>query len=473
MDLEPRISYINKTYDDIKEYIIRLIPKITDKWTNFNESDIGIVIIELFAAIADMLNFYIDNQANESYLKTALERKNIYKLVQLIGYKPHNYISSQGTAIISIDSPISNDILIPKWTQISSKSNLKFYTMEEAIIHAGDVSTSVKIKEGLLAIETVNSPGIQDWEYKLNNPQIDITTISVRFNNIEWEWKKTLINSTKDDTHYTTYLDAEGNVYLIFGDGINGKMPDLEDVGEIKYLLSNGEIGNVGSDFLTNIDNVIYDSAGNKIDNINVQNNENITGGTGVETLNHIKKYAGKELRTLDRMVTVDDYKTIIDLHPSICKSAVYDISNADKIPFRFAKIYAIPNGGGNLTTSQKADLLEYVSNYALIGTTAIIDDVKYKNIDFEINAYYYSQYDKNVIKNTLNQIITDYFSVESEYIEFGTNIVNLTELYSMLNEVEGVAYIDNINPTESFIELEEGEYPLLSTYKINMEKVN
>ena len=70
-----QMSYTGRDIAAIRKELINLVPKLTDKWTDFNESDLGMVLIELMAGNQDMQNFYLDTQAFETYLDTAVQEK--------------------------------------------------------------------------------------------------------------------------------------------------------------------------------------------------------------------------------------------------------------------------------------------------------------------------------------------------------------------------------------------------------------
>ena len=57
------MSYTGRDIVSIRKELINTIPTLTDKWTDFNESDLGMVLIELMAGVQDMQNFYLDTQA--------------------------------------------------------------------------------------------------------------------------------------------------------------------------------------------------------------------------------------------------------------------------------------------------------------------------------------------------------------------------------------------------------------------------
>ena len=83
----PIIDYVTKDYDGFREGMLALIPQLLPSWSDRSESDFGVVLIELFAYVADILSYYQDRVANEAYLSTATQRRSVAELLRLIGYQ--------------------------------------------------------------------------------------------------------------------------------------------------------------------------------------------------------------------------------------------------------------------------------------------------------------------------------------------------------------------------------------------------
>lgn len=83
----PIIDYVTKDYDGFREGMLALIPQLLPNWSDRSESDFGVVLIELFAYVADILSYYQDRVANEAYLSTATQRRSVAELLRLIGYQ--------------------------------------------------------------------------------------------------------------------------------------------------------------------------------------------------------------------------------------------------------------------------------------------------------------------------------------------------------------------------------------------------
>ena len=75
------IKYTSRDFTSIRrdllEHARRYYP---NTYKDFNEASFGSFVVDSVAYIGDMLSFYLDYQANESFLDTAAEYKNILKL---------------------------------------------------------------------------------------------------------------------------------------------------------------------------------------------------------------------------------------------------------------------------------------------------------------------------------------------------------------------------------------------------------
>ena len=87
-DRKVLINYTNRDFDSIKadleEHARRYYP---DTFKDFSENSFGSYILDTVSYVGDMLSFYVDYQANESFLETAVEYDNVRKLARQYGYK--------------------------------------------------------------------------------------------------------------------------------------------------------------------------------------------------------------------------------------------------------------------------------------------------------------------------------------------------------------------------------------------------
>ena len=91
------IDYSNRDFSSIKgdlvDYAKRYYP---DTYKDFNAASFGSLMLDTVAYVGDMLSFYLDYQANESFLATSNEYLNILKHGRQMGYKYDYQPSSHG-----------------------------------------------------------------------------------------------------------------------------------------------------------------------------------------------------------------------------------------------------------------------------------------------------------------------------------------------------------------------------------------
>lgn len=104
------VNYTSRDFESIKEELVRHAKRYyPDAYQDFNEAGFGSLLFDTVAYVGDMLSFYLDYQANESFLDTANEQENIIRLAKQLGYKYDNSSSSTGYASFYIYIPSLED----------------------------------------------------------------------------------------------------------------------------------------------------------------------------------------------------------------------------------------------------------------------------------------------------------------------------------------------------------------------------
>lgn len=93
-ELPVNIDYLTKDYAGFRQALIDFIPTRLPQWTERNEADLGMMLLELFSATADNLSYMQDRVANEAFLGTATQRRSVAGHLALIGYQMDNGASA-------------------------------------------------------------------------------------------------------------------------------------------------------------------------------------------------------------------------------------------------------------------------------------------------------------------------------------------------------------------------------------------
>lgn len=105
---ELAINYTARNFSSIKEeltsYARRYYP---DTFKDFSEASFGSLMLDMVSYVGDIMSFYLDYQANESFLQTAIEYDNIIKLSRQLGYKYNAAPTSHGIVTLYLLVPAS------------------------------------------------------------------------------------------------------------------------------------------------------------------------------------------------------------------------------------------------------------------------------------------------------------------------------------------------------------------------------
>lgn len=100
------IKYTAREFDTIKSALIDYVKRYyPETFRDFSEASFGSLLLDTVAYVGDVLSFYLDYQANESFLDTATEYDNILKLGKQLGYKFRGNPSSYGLLTFYILCP--------------------------------------------------------------------------------------------------------------------------------------------------------------------------------------------------------------------------------------------------------------------------------------------------------------------------------------------------------------------------------
>ena len=95
------VKYLNKDFSGFRDGLLEFAKTyFPNTYNDFNESDPGMMFIEMASYVGDTLSYYMDEQFKESMLSFAEEKKTIYEMAQGYGYKPR--LSSPATVTVDV-----------------------------------------------------------------------------------------------------------------------------------------------------------------------------------------------------------------------------------------------------------------------------------------------------------------------------------------------------------------------------------
>ena len=458
----PQVDYTSRDYAAIRDNMIALIPSLLPEWTSTDASDFGITLIELFAYMGDMLNYYIDRAANEGFITTATQRASVLSIAQLLGYTPS--AATPATVTLSYSNLTNADILVLSGSQVATTTNVNGLSTQ--IIFEVDVnpsrtdgswlvpansSANVTATQGetILYEHIGDSDGSANQVYALSKFPLLSSTSKIIVGSLVggiptgviYTEVPYIIDAGFNDPSYAVTTDANNTSYINFGDGISGRIPPINGI-YATYRVGGGALGNVGPKTLT------YPLT-NIVPGLKVSNTAAASGGADEETTDSIRIHAPQAYTALNRAVSLKDYGSLAVQTPSIAK-AIADSGSA----YNNIILYVAPFGDTSLgtpgvdangavtTTYTNAvnSLLLYMQDKAPATTTLTVNPPVYVPISVTLTAYIKPQYKQSVVVAAINTALQTLFDFDNTV--FAENVV-LQYIHSGLAQVDGLDHVE------------------------------
>ena len=157
----PQIDYTSRDYLSIRDDLINLIPTFAPDWTNRDESDFGIAILQMFAYMGDLMSYYVDRSANEAFISTASKRSSILRQAALLDYQPT--LRNAARVTLTFSNSTASSITVPAGTQIATSTTATgeevpiYFELDNAVVVPAKVGStpganSVTATEGILVV---------------------------------------------------------------------------------------------------------------------------------------------------------------------------------------------------------------------------------------------------------------------------------------------------------------------------------
>jgi len=318
------LDFTNYDFDDLVAQLTNRL-KERDAWKDTYRSSTGQMLIELFGYIGNMVLYYVERRAEESYILTAKNKSSIVNLVRLLNYVPKRKVSAVGTLRFTLTGGINAKMVyIPKYTVCTTTTGMKYMVSEDAVIMPGQLYVDVNGVQGELVTLNRVGNGTPDQEYTIEDNTIENTNIFISVGGAFWTQVTSFIYSTSSSTDYTLKTELNDYVTIVFGNGIFGLAPAVGESIEIKYIKSEGVLGNVYElARIVTMVSTIYDED-ETATTVTVSNVTTFLGGDDAETAEEIREEAPKVFATGDRAVTKNDFIAILNNYAGVADSNVW-----------------------------------------------------------------------------------------------------------------------------------------------------
>lgn len=428
------LSYGESDYEIIKQELIEAVPTLTENWTDFNDSDVSTAILDLIARLNDYSSYRRDKIVRELLLPRAKERKNVKALLALVGYKMHSYISNSCEAVMQLQEPHHSYIEIPAYSQFSIESpevgeKVKFSNLQSVTMYRGETERAMVLTQGEVMTYQFRVSDIVEGRLYLPDKQIatysiSMTTkdeISENTQQVVWEEVEDIVQVAEAGFYFSHDVNDEDeeyiDIYPIYQSALNSN-----SVIEIKYLVTMGTEGFVGANKVVEMQNPIYDETGEDVrGELTITNTTVAGGGSEPEDIDVAKRNAQIYVKTMDTLVTLEDYKNMIETHPTVLKCIALDwnyaVSGLDQ--GYIINVYVVPTEGNVVEETYKQRIIDYINPKRMTGVRVNVMEATYVEVNVGVTVYVKARsLFKDRVKNSAQAKLLEVF--EQAGIEFG-----------------------------------------------------
>ena len=435
-----------RSYQQIKAKLVESLMGLKDKdgqklITDYSEGNILIIILSLFAAIAEVLHYYVDNMARETFLSTARRYDSVVKHGALVDYHARAAIAATVDVILSrsiTGNSIGAKLTIPQGTLFTDQSGNSWLSARDVTWYSNVTTCKVPIiqheKYTTSALNNMVIPTGDRVQLNLgtlpNGKYYEHGSMSLQIGGVSWVLVETFAKSKPTDKHFMVSVDESLNPYIMFGDGTFGKKPAAgAKITNVVFYLTNGSQGNVKSNTITSVPSVISSS----ITDATVSNAYDAGGGSNYENFTMLKEHIPLSVKTLGVAITKEDFESLAMLVDGVNKA------KADYECGRKLTVYISPDGGAVASSELISRVYNLLSQRAPMTTWLKVKSAGKVQIILEMDVTGKKSYKTAEIQT---QILTALYNAYSpEQAEIGGS-VRVSDIYALIDNLSTIDYL-------------------------------
>ena len=372
------------------------------------------VLIDLLAYNTLYIQHFSNIATYESFIRTAKMRSSVVQHAQDMGYLPDSRSASGTQVAVTVKHPSNpTHINIPKGTKfvgiVDKTYPYDFVTWEDVIVLSDKnrtTETVYKTRLNLIQGRIVRTSFEQSKNSKIiiKNRNLDRNYVRVYVDGDEWtDWtNSSIVNVTGLANVFYMRETLEGSTEIYFGEGdgsteiaggalkanyIGGLKPPVGSTIVVEYISTSAKEAN-GSRSMSYVDSLPDLEFISVVENPDDDMNYTGTiGGGEQEDTERIRELAPILRESQRRCVTAPDYESFVSYRFGSIVQAIQAFTNPESPGYAYIAIK--PKDGLTLTTTQKEDIQNFLSQYNVAPVTPLVMDPRYMYIKHDIDVQY------------------------------------------------------------------------------------
>lgn len=435
-----------RSYQQIKAKLVEALMSLKDASgqkliTDYSEGNILIIILSLFAAIAEVIHYYIDNMARETFLSTSRRYESVVKQGALVDYHVRSAIAATVDVTLSrsiTGSSLAAKLTIPQGTTFTDSRGNTWLSSRDVVWNS-NVSTCLVplIQHEPYTSSQINNMLIPNGDRVIihlgtlpNGKYYEQGSMSLKIGGESWVLVNTFAKSKPTDKHFMVSVDETLRPYIYFGDGVFGKKPTAgARITDVVLYLTNGSRGNIKSNEITSVPSIVSSS----INDATVSNTYDAGGGSNYENFDMLKEHIPLSVKTLGVAITKQDFIDMAMLVDGVSKAkAEYECG-------RKLNIYIASDSGVIPGTALINKVYDTLHQNSPLTTWLTVKAAGKVNIILDVEVTGKKSYKSSEIQSQILQALYDAYSPEAS--EIGGS-VRVSDIYALLDNLSSVDYL-------------------------------
>jgi hypothetical protein len=455
----PTIDYTDKDYLSLRRALLQFAQHRLPEWTDRSGADFGMLMVDLFAYMGDVVLYYQDRIADQSLLELATERRNVVNLLRLIGYELAPPAPASAELDLTFDAGLAS-VTIPQGMRfrtvgVTSPQVFEYVEADLTIDLASDqVETlatgqlryrGLPVSQGTtVALHVVGSSTAEpNQSFALEPGPVVLDTLRVEVDEgagwVRWDRRDSLLYdigpdgrvrlSLPDARHYYVRFDENARARVYFGDGMFGRRPPRgANNVRASWRAGGGAAGNVPARTIREPLALLPNLA-------EVTNPEPSAGGQDAEATGDAVRFGPLAFRSRDRAVTESDFQAMAHLAGGVAKA------RARARSWNLVDLWVAPEGDScrPVPETLRRKLLAFFEDRRMAGTFVRVLDAVCAPLDIAVEVAYDERYRADAVRQRVEEAVRAQLAFAN--VDFGQAIY-LSAVHNAIEDVPGVRLV-------------------------------
>jgi hypothetical protein len=248
-----RPAYTNRDFSGMKAELSNFVKNTNlPVWSDFFQSNLGVLLIDMLAYVGDIESFGQDSVAVETFLSTCKRYESALAFAKSVGYvpRPRTAASAPCRSVTIPTTLVTNGGTVRAGGVLTSDAGLSYELLEPVVVPIGATAINLSVVEGVSRSETLAPTNSKNQTFTSAEGNVADASWEVWVgpttnpNNLWTQVDFVQLESTPTQT-YSIAFDAAGRLVVTFGDDAAGQIPT--QTVTVRYRTCSGAAGNTSA----------------------------------------------------------------------------------------------------------------------------------------------------------------------------------------------------------------------------------